>query len=112
MKTITRRSFLKSSAFAASALAWPVHSWSQIAGANGDLRVAVVGFNGQGKSHIEGFRKMEGFRVVVFCDADKEVLERKKKKLKERKQPFDPYPDTQKLLEKKNIDAISTATPN
>jgi len=112
MKTVTRRSFLKSSAFAASALAWPVHSWSQIAGANGDIRVAVVGFNKQGTSHIEGFRKMEGVRVVALCDADKEVLERETKKFKERNQSVDTYTDIRKLLENKNIDAISTATPN
>ena len=70
MKT-TRRSFLKSSALAASALALPASSWAAVRGANEDIRVAVIGFNGRGKDHIEGFRKVPGVRLVALCDVDK-----------------------------------------
>ena len=112
MKTLSRRTFLKSSLITSSALSLPVHSWSQIAGANEDIRVAVVGFHGQGKGHISGFRKMKGVRVVALCDVDKNVLEARAQDFKKDNQPIKTYTDLRKLLEDKEIDAISTATPN
>jgi predicted dehydrogenase len=112
MNSINRRNFIKSSFAAGAAFSWPVHSWSQVQGANDDIRVAVIGFNGQGKSHIEGFRKMKGVRVVALCDADRAVLDREAGRFKEQNQPIETYTDIRKLLENKNIDAISTATPN
>jgi len=112
MNPITRRNFLKSSFAAGAAFSWPVHSWAQIQGANNDIRVAVIGFNGQGKTHIDGFRKMKGVRVVALCDADRAVLDREARKFKERNEAIETYTDIRKLLENKNIDAVSTATPN
>ncbi len=112
MKTLNRRTFLKNSIITTSALSLPVHSWSQIAGANEDIRVAVVGFHGQGKSHISGFRKMKGVRVVALCDVDQNVLEAQAKGFKDENEPIKTYTDVRKLLENKEIDAISTATPN
>lgn len=112
MKTINRRSFIKNSFATTAALSFSARSWSQVAGANEDIRVAVVGFNGQGKSHIDGFKKMKGVRVTGLCDVDKNVLEGQAKKFREENKPLDTYTDVRKLLENKNIDAISTATPN
>src|SRR5204862_5644405 len=81
MKPITRRTFLKSAAATASALSWPVYSWSQVEGSNNDIRIAVVGFNSRGGSHINAFKKMKGVRLVALCDADKNVLESHAKRL-------------------------------
>ena len=53
MKNLTRRSFLQSSLVTAASLSLPARSWAQVAGANNDIRVGVVGFGGRGKSHIE-----------------------------------------------------------
>src|SRR4051812_30542626 len=36
-------------------------------GANADIRVAVIGFNGQGKQHIKGYRAIPGVRLVALC---------------------------------------------
>jgi len=47
MKRITRRSFIQRGSLAAGA-AVTVSSWSRVLGANGDVRVGVVGFRGQG----------------------------------------------------------------
>ena len=55
MKTLHRRQFLKASALTAASLCLPVRTWSRVIGANDDIRVAVVGFNGQGKGAIIGF---------------------------------------------------------
>ncbi|HUR47689.1 MAG TPA: Gfo/Idh/MocA family oxidoreductase [Candidatus Saccharimonadales bacterium] len=112
MKHISRRSFLKSTALAASAFGLPVHSWSQIRGANDDIRVAIVGFNGQGSGDMEGFRKVPGVRVVALCDVDRNVLAGGEKKFKERNEPIQTYTDVRKLLENKDIDVVHTATPN
>ena len=112
MKTLSRRSFIKSSAVTTAALSLPVHSWAQVAGSNDDIRVAVVGFHGRGKGHISGFREIKGVRVVALCDVDKKVLEGAAKPFRDRNEPIETYTDVRKLLENKNIDAISTATPN
>ncbi|MHB8522428.1 MAG: Gfo/Idh/MocA family protein [Limisphaerales bacterium] len=112
MKTITRRSFLKGTLLATASLGLPTRSWAAAGGANDDIRVAVIGFNGRGKDHIEGFRKVTGVRVVALCDADRNVLEREAKHFRDRNEPIETYTDVRKLLENKDIDAISTATPN
>ena len=112
MNPINRRHFLKSSLLTTAALSLPVHSWAQVRGANDDIRVAIIGFNGQGKGDLEEFRKVPGVRVVALCDVDQEVLDREAKKFRDRNEPIETYTDVRKLLENKNIDAISTATPN
>src|SRR5262245_32085628 len=108
MTAWTRRSFLKSSA-AASVTA---SSWTRILGANDAVRVAVVGFNGRGKSHIAAFSNMEGVRLVALCDADRAVLDAQAAKLQTAGKPVATYQDVRKVIESKDIDAISTATPN
>lgn len=116
MKKITRRNFLKSSLITAagaglsSSLA--ANAWAQVTGANGDIRLAVVGFHSQGSGHINNFMKIPGVRLVAICDVDKDVLGKKAEELAQQNVKVDTYTDVRKLLEDKNIDAISTATPN
>ena len=40
---------------------------TKVIGANSDIRCAVVGFNGRGRSHIEDLRGLKGTRIVAFC---------------------------------------------
>ena len=112
MKNLTRRSFLQSSLVTAASLSLPARSWAQVAGANNDIRVAVVGFGGRGKSHIGEFGGMKGVRLVALCDADKRILEGEVNRLKNKGTPIEGYTDVRKLLENKDIDVVSTATPN
>jgi predicted dehydrogenase len=112
MRKITRRSFFKQSAMAAGALSLPVRSWSQVDGANSDIRVAVIGFNGRGKSHIEDIRRIKGVRLVALCDVDHNVLDRGLAESKNLGESVEGYTDIRKLLENKNVDAITIATPN
>jgi len=110
MGRITRRQFMAGSlAAGAWVLAAPC---SRVLGANGDIRVGVVGFNGQGMGHIQRFLKIPGVRVVALCDADAKVIERGVKALGDQGGKVETYQDVRKLLENKDIDAISTATPN
>jgi len=109
MRRVTRRHFITGSLAAGTALALP---FSRVRGANNEIRVAVVGFRGHGRTHINAYLKMLGVRVVALCDADKDVLARGVREFKARNQKVDAYVDVRKLLEDKSIDAVSTATPN
>ncbi|HEX4121667.1 MAG TPA: Gfo/Idh/MocA family oxidoreductase [Verrucomicrobiae bacterium] len=112
MNKITRRAFVKKSAFGAGLLGLSARSWGQVAGANDDIRIAVVGFNGRGANHISAWEKMKGVRLVALCDVDSHVLDRQVSHSKAQGHPVEAYTDIRKLLENKNIDAISIATPN
>jgi len=112
MNQLDRRSFIKKSVLGVAALSFSARSWSNVAGANGDIRIAVVGFNSRGGDHIQGFGKTAGARLVALCDVDSQVLGREVKLLKDRSISVEPYTDIRKLLENKEIDAISIATPN
>jgi predicted dehydrogenase len=112
MSNLTRRAFLKQAAFAAGAFSLPARSWSQVPGANHDIRVAVIGFNGRGKDHIKEWGKIAGVRLTALCDVDRAVLDAGVKRCAENGATVAAYTDIRKLLESKNIDAISIATPN
>jgi len=85
---------------------------ARVAGANGDIRFAVVGFNGRGKSHIQGLSEVNGTRLVALCDVDRNVLDREVKKCRDAGQKVEGYTDIRKLLENDDIDVVSFATPN
>ena len=110
MSTTTRRDFLKASVATGASLAPAPHA--RVLGANDDIRIAVVGFRGQGNHHLRCLEKLSGVRVVALCDADRSVLDRGVKAFADRNQPVAGYTDVRKLLESKEVDAITTATPD
>jgi predicted dehydrogenase len=108
-----RRRFLQSGLATGASLT--ALNWSRAQGANGDIRVAVVGFRGQGGSHIDNILKLgsKGVRLVALCDVDESVLKGKGASLeKDKNLKVETFTDVRKLLEWGQIDAISTATPN
>jgi predicted dehydrogenase len=86
--------------------------FSRARGANDDIRVAVMGINSRGGSHINEFRKMKGVRVAALCDVDTKVLERRAKPFRDSNQNVDTYIDIRDLLDDESIDAVSIATTN
>ncbi len=116
MKTLRRREFLRNSIIATSAVglfpALGAATNGRVKGANGDIRCAVVGFAGRGMEHIQGLSQASGARIVALCDVDSNVLDKEVKKWKDKGQPVAGYRDLRKLLESKDIDAVSFATPN
>jgi predicted dehydrogenase len=50
--------------------------------------------------------------LVALCDVDERVLNKKYDELTEKGMKLDKYVDFRKLLERKDIDAVSIATPN
>lgn len=117
---VSRRQFLASAALVAGGLAVPgcstpgstALSGKRILGANGDVRVAVVGFNSRGMDHINGFTKLKGVRLVGLCDCDRTVLDKGATELAAKGIQVEKFTDVRKLLERGDIDVISTATPN
>jgi predicted dehydrogenase len=112
MKNLTRRSFLKTTLATAAAVNVPFPSFTQDISPSDEIRVAVVGFRGRGGDHISGFSGRKGVRLTALCDVDQLVLDGEVQKLKEKGTKVDAYGDIRKLLESKNIDAVSIATPN
>jgi predicted dehydrogenase len=83
-------------------------------GANDAVRVAVVGLGNPGKGlhHIQMFKAVPGVRVVALCDADETILDKAVKDLASENIQVARYVDVRKLLESKEVDAVSIATPN
>jgi predicted dehydrogenase len=79
-----------------------------VAGANDDIRVAVIGVHDRGEAHLNEYKNIKGVRIAALCDVDGDVLD-KRAAVVEGAQKFK---DLRKLLESKEIDAISIATPN
>src|ERR1051325_3138027 len=55
---------------------------------------------------------MAGVRITAVCDADETILNKEVEKFKKNDKIVEPFIDIRKLLESKNVDAISIATPN
>jgi predicted dehydrogenase len=153
---LSRRNVLKGSAAVAAAASlsgFTAKSYGNIVGSNDAIRMAVIGFNSRGNSHIDAFGKMKGVRLVALCDADEAVLARGvkrveglgKPKAKPTTKPAGPatkpiarttaraemvgpedatqpatkpatklhtFTDLRRVFDSKEIDAVSTATPN
>lgn len=119
MKNWTRKDFLKTSLIggAAAATMSQTRLYGQVApaagSANGDVRVAVIGVNAQGGSHMRDYcNKLPGARLVAICDADSKVLEARYADCEKLGVKPVKYADYRKLLESKDIDAVVLGTPN
>ena len=102
-----RRVFLQQAAGAAAACA--VLPRIARADVNSQLRMAVIGFNGQGRSHINAYKD----HLVALCDCDLTVLGKAAEKFeKDNGRKVEQVQDFRRILDRDDIDAISTATPN
>ena len=108
---ITRRRFLGSSA--AAVFAAGAARRSPVWGANDRIGVCVIGFNGQGRSHIRNVSMEEDAEIVALCDVDARVLERGVQGVAEAsgKTPK-AYRDLRDVLADPAVDVVTTATPN
>src|SRR5579859_6830299 len=104
---MNRRHFLVTSAGAVASARRGISSPSET------VRVACVGVRGQGHSHIQAYAKMPNVEIAALCDIDDSVLSMRLKNAEDLtgKRPA-AFKDLRKLLEEKDIDAISIATPN
>ena len=110
---LSRRRFIKNSTGAAVALSMPAILPQSVFGANDRVRIAVLGVNGRGKNHIEGFMKLENVEVACLCDPDTVVLAERAKEFEEKYgKKVKTREDLRKVFDDKSIDAVSIAMPN
>jgi predicted dehydrogenase len=80
---------------------------------NDTVRVAVVGCGGRGNSHMGAWTSMPNVELAALVDVDDSHSERYVGTLQRQgKQPVKTIRDIRKVLDDKNIDAVSIATPN
>ena len=109
---LTRRNFLSRSALAGAALSLPARVYSAAQGANSAIRIGMVGFNGRGQAHISAYLGSKLSRITAMCDVDTTVLDKGTAQLKNKSLQVEAYQDIRRMLESKEIDAVSIATPN
>jgi predicted dehydrogenase len=87
---------------------------NRIHSANEKVRIGVVGIRGMGQTHIEEFNKLPNVEVVAICDIDENLFDERIKNLFTDKGLPEPmkYIDYRKMLDDRDIDAVSIVTPN
>jgi predicted dehydrogenase len=117
MSRITRRQFIQTSSAAAGASLFlsGTKASGNAAGANERIRIAVAGLNGRGQSHVGAWLEQPNVELAYIIDPDERVLRRALKGLEvktEGKVKPKAVKDVREVLEDKDLDAISIATPN
>ena len=107
MSTVDRRYFIMSSVALPSAL-----KASALQSPNDTVRVAVVGFNGRGRAHIQAYLKTPNVEIAALCDVDQSVIDSGCKTIESagKKRPA-TYTDFRKLLEDKQRKADAESLP-
>ncbi len=113
---ITRRDFLDTLATSAASLALSstAKSYAQILGSNDRLTFAIIGLNGRAYAHLSSLRaNRANARVAAVCDVESNILA---KFAGAAKQSLGYQPDSardfRRVLERKDIDAVTIATPD
>src|SRR5262245_22974680 len=70
MLSLSRRSFLKGTAAAATASLLPALSYGRVIGANDTIRVGCAGVNGRGRGHVTTYAGMKDVEIVYLIDPD------------------------------------------
>jgi len=107
-RSTSRRRFLQTTL--AGSLALP--AWSKPLGANGDVRVAVIGFRGRGRGHIKELLAQPGVRLVGLCDVDQAVIDKQVAELATKNVQPKTFRDFRECCADPDIDAVTIATPN
>lgn len=114
MSNLTRRNFLQGTlAAAATVTIAGTKSSGRVLGSNDTIRVAVAGIHGRGTSHISEYAHMKDVEIVYLVDPDTRLFGSRAKQVEDagKKKPK-TVQDVRKVLEDKNVDVVSIATPN
>jgi predicted dehydrogenase len=113
---VTRREFLDTLAIgtAGLAIASTAKSYGQILGSNDRLNFAIIGLNGRASAHLSSLKaNKDSARVSYICDVDSDILKRFSGDA-ERELGYAPtsVKDYRHILQQKDVDAITIATPD
>lgn len=109
---ITRRVFVKGSIVTAASLTIPLAS-RNVLGANEQIHCATVGVGGRGGSHIDALYRQKDVKITAVCDADKNTLDRSAASTEKKVgNKVGAFVDFRKLLEEKDLNVVTIATPN
>jgi len=116
-----RRDFIKQGIAGTAGLAmgtvgFQAKSYASIIGANERINIAVIGIRNQGTVHLNSFcglRDSHNVVVKTVCDTDELLFDPASKMVNEETgvQPLTEW-DLQRVLDDKDIDAVSIVTPN
>jgi predicted dehydrogenase len=114
---LTRRTFLRHSGLVAGTTLAAAHGLRPSAlanpvGANGDVRLGVIGLNGKGAAHLKNLVKMPGVRVAGLCDVDPRVLARVAATIPTTQLAPFKTTDARELISRSDIDAVMIVTSN
>jgi predicted dehydrogenase len=113
---LTRREFLDAVGVSAAALAvgTTAKSYARVVGSNERLNFAVIGLNGRGYAHLSSLRaNKNAARISHVCDVDGNILSKfAAQAQKEMGETPASEKDFRKILDSKDVDAISIATPD
>jgi predicted dehydrogenase len=122
MGKLSRREFIEDSLIAATLAATAgagTAAWAEPnvirrkVGPNDKIRIACIGVRGRGLDHIKGYAHLNDVDIVAICDVDQNVIPHAQQTLTMAGRPeAKVYADLRKLIEDKEIDAVSIATPN
>ncbi len=111
---VTRREFIDALAVSAAnlAVASTAKSYSQILGSNDRINFAVIGLNSRGYAHLSSLKaNKKAARISHVCDVDDNILKKfADATQKEMSEAATADKDFRKILESKDVDAITIAT--
>ena len=117
-RKFTRRTFLKSSAFATSILSFPTIIPAQGLGAeapSNKITIGMIGVGDHGTSrNLSSLLKNPAAKVLAVCDVDSNRLFRAKETVNDRYGNEDCFTtkDFREVLARKDIDAVMISTPD
>ncbi len=115
----SRRKFVKKIGIGSTVLSiggvipgFSAKKYSQIMGANERIQVAAIGVHSRGKAHIQAMTKCSNVTIDYICDVDsRAVIEAAKIAEQATKRRPKIYEDFRKLIEEKDLDMVTIATP-
>lgn len=112
-KNFNRRDFLKTGALGALGLTL-LPSFLSRTPASDRLRIAHIGLGGMGNQHMSWFAALPDAEIVALCDVDKDHLSSTLNTLKglHPGTQAKTYEDFRHVLDRKDIDAVTIATPD
>ena len=112
-KNIPRRQFVKNTALVGAALSLPTVIPAQAFGANDRVNVAVLGVNGRGKNHIDGYMNLDNVQVTTLVDPDMNICKERAKEYGEKyNTEMKAVQDQRDVLDDQDIDVVSIASCN